>query len=308
MRGKILVAMVVVAMVAGAQVALAGDICGDAEVFTLWGGKTIDVGTVTVANDEDNLYLTYATSGDWYLQEVQLYVLAAEPTDRLPPGQAPYKVDEFNPYVTEYTFVVPFTELGFDVICDETTLWLQAHASVVKLDASGEEVQGETAYGGEITEPSQGSWYGNIEYTVQCCDDEKCYEFMDETAWAAGSRYVQRGNWATYTKYEYGTKTVTLFAGRTIPVGTVTFSPVVDGFVTITINLTGDWEFDPVEENVKIQNYASAPSGNPSPGLFAYKGTGEGQSFNIDVVPDAFYGVHVDVGYWVEVPCEAPCE
>ena len=276
------------------------EICGEAAVYTLWGGKTIDVGTVTVANDETNLYVTYQTTGDWYLTEVHLYVLDYEPLVRLIPGHAPYKSGDIA-YATSYTFIVPLANLGFPVTCDETVLWLQAHAAVVRM-VDGVVVQDETAYGGDIN-PDANPWYGNIRYRVQCCNgEEPCYEFMGETAWAAGTRYVRRGNWATYTPY-IPDSTVILYAGQTINVGTVHFSAPVDGLVTITIQLTGDWEFAPTAENVKIQDYAVAPSGNPAPGLFAWKGTGEGQSFSIQVPVNNFYGVHVDVGYWMQVAC-----
>jgi len=116
----------------------------------------------------------------------------------------------------------------------------------------------------------------------------------DETAWAAGSRYVRRGNWATYTPYVAG-QTVVLYAGQTQQAGTVTFSAPVDGMVTITIALNSGWSFADVAENVKIQDYATAPSGNPSPGLFTWKGTASGSSFSIAVPENNFYGVHVDV-------------
>ena len=140
-----------------------------------------------------------------------------------------------------------------------------------------------------------------------------CYEFMGETAWAANDnnpgelRYTRRGNWATYV--EYAAKTTTLFAGQNIPVGTVDFSAVVDGEVTITITLEDEWIFAEyemgvaVEENVKIQDYEFAPSGNPAPGQFEWKGTAEGKNFSIVVPANYFYGVHVDVGHWVEVDC-----
>jgi hypothetical protein len=48
--------------------------------------------------------------------------------------------------------------------------------------------------------------------TVICKEKEKVCQ--EETAWAAGSRYVSRGNWATYTPYNGEAKSVTLFAGR----------------------------------------------------------------------------------------------
>ena len=126
--------------------------------------------------------------------------------------------------------------------------------------------------------------------------------WKNETAWAAGSRYVTRGNWATYTKYD-SDSTVTLYAGRTMEAGTVQFSAVSDGTVTITITLASGWRFAPVPENVKIQDYATAPSGNPSPGLFDWKGTADSDSntFSIKVPANNYYGVQVDVQH--RVPC-----
>ena len=128
-------------------------------------------------------------------------------------------------------------------------------------------------------------------------------EFYGETAWAANGnvplelRYVTRGNWATYVAYS-GEKTTTLFAGQTVPVGTVHFSTVSDGRVTITINLTGAWEFEGVSENIKVQDYATAPNKNPAPGRFDWKTTASGQSASITVPANSFYGVHVNVGEW----------
>ncbi|MBE0435710.1 MAG: hypothetical protein IBX56_07900 [Methylomicrobium sp.] len=138
-----------------------------------------------------------------------------------------------------------------------------------------------------------------------------CYE--DETAWAYGDRYTPRGNWATYTAYEAG-KEVTLYAGQTLEAGLVTFSGPVDGVVTIDIALNDGWRFalvpDGVDEddntvydnNLKVQDYEEAPSGNPEPGLFRWKTFVEGQSGSIEVPLNNFYGVHVDVERQVACP------
>lgn len=117
---------------------------------------------------------------------------------------------------------------------------------------------------------------------------------MDETAWSAGTKYVSKGNWATYTTYTAG-KEATIFAGQTINVGTATFSAVSGGNVTITINLTGGWYFRNVPENVKVQGYKVSPSTTPSPGLFANKATAAGTSCTITVPAAAYYGVHLDL-------------
>jgi len=113
-----------------------------------------------------------------------------------------------------------------------------------------------------------------------------------ETAWAQGLRYVSKGNWAMYVPYDGSAKTVNLMAGQTYVAGTVSFSAAMDGYVTITINLTGGWSLQSVPEPVKIQGYTTAPSGNPAPGLFTtYKGT----STTVTVPVYSFYGVHLDV-------------
>jgi hypothetical protein len=135
-------------------------------------------------------------------------------------------------------------------------------------------------------------------YSLRDCDDQKCYD--GETAWAAGTRYVTRGNWATYSSKtalmsDLGVK---LFAGQTMDAGTV---QLVGGNIVITLN--AGWRFAGTDENVKIQHYSSTPpASNPAPGLFATKGTATSSPFSI-AVPDArFYGIHVDVEREVACP------
>ena len=128
--------------------------------------------------------------------------------------------------------------------------------------------------------------------------------FKGETAWAAnGDEPLELpyggGNWATYVAYDGNEKTTNLYAGQTMLAGTVHFSAPSGGQVTITISLGSGWIFDPnVMENVKVQDYAEPPSGNPSPGSFDWKGTASGSSFSITVPENKYYGVHADVGYW----------
>ena len=124
--------------------------------------------------------------------------------------------------------------------------------------------------------------------------DKVCYK--GETAWAAGTRYVEKGNWATYTTYMSGS-TVTIYAGQKIDAGTVTFSAPVNGKVTITINLKNGAVFSDAQENLKIQGYDGKPlAKNPAPGKFTtYKSTFSGSSATITVPQYAYYGIHLDV-------------
>lgn len=128
-----------------------------------------------------------------------------------------------------------------------------------------------------------------VKLTLNPCPPRECW--FGETAWANGPRYVNRGNWATYTPY-VPNSSVTLFAGQTLPAGTVAFSAVSNGKVTITITLNDGWRLkDGYAESVKIQGYSTAPSGNPVPGSFANKGN----LLTVEVDAAEFYGIHVDV-------------
>lgn len=143
---------------------------------------------------------------------------------------------------------------------------------------------------------------GGIHVHVGHVNASICYKLRDiceevvcstETAWAFGPRYVTRGNWATYTPY-VANSIVTIFAGQTTNIGTAHFSAVVNGEVTITINLTNGWAFDDVPSALKIQGYAVAPSGNPAPGQFANHFDSDGSSESVTVPAANFYGVHID--------------
>jgi hypothetical protein len=164
--------------------------------------------------------------------------------------------------------------------------------------------------------PNNGSaGLSNITFCFVKCDSQKCYK--DETAWAANGaepgklRYNTRGNWATYVEYKNVEKTVNIYAGQTMLAGIATFSaPTMEGKVNISITLINSfiffWDMANVLEdnNVKVQDYSSKPSGNPAPGLFAWKEMAPfgSTSWTISVPVNKFYGVHLDVAK--EVPCQ----
>ncbi len=162
-------------------------------------------------------------------------------------------------------------------------------ANVYKYDANY------TYDSGLASPPNQANIIPELSNVIFCWNpSERACEWIGESAWAAGIRYVTGGNWSTYTPYVTGS-TVTLYAGETNEAGTVHFSASIDGYVTMTIELNDGWRFEDVEENFKIQDYATAPSGNPAPGLFAYKGYATEDSFSIVVPAADYYGVHINV-------------
>ena len=281
----------IVAVTAGTravEVPACVDPCRDVQEVRLMAGQHYEAGKVYVVNNKEKLYVAYETTGEWKMKAIHLFVGAC---DKLPvnkqgnlvPGQFPYKV-EFNGLQTFYYVEIPLDTLPEGCVC------VAAHAEVVKV-VDGEIVQSETAFGegGKVGK----NWFMKFEYCIAVCEDEPPVEvcYQDETAWAAGSRYVTQGNWATYTPYVANTP-VNVFAGQNYLVGTVTFSEVVDGKVTITLAALNGARLQSVAESVKIQGYETAPSGNPAPGLFTtYKGN------ETTVIVDAYacYGIHLDV-------------
>jgi hypothetical protein len=154
-----------------------------------------------------------------------------------------------------------------------------------------------------------GNRYYQIDHITFCWNevdengDDECYQ--EETAWADGLPYIDASQWAMYVTYDPEGMTVEIYAGKTMLAGTATFSAPVDGEVTITINLDNGFVFyyDPADtefdENLKVQDYAFPPEGNPPIGHFDWKASIEPGSTTAEItVPvNNYYGVHLDVAY-----------
>lgn len=136
------------------------------ESFDLFGGQTIDVGNLLVTNDDENLTITYQTTGDWYVGKIHVYVgdIAGLPTNsqNTPiPGQFPYS-ETYNPYTQTATITIPLASLPSCYV-------IAAHAEVHKI-VNGEEVQSETAwsYGTPFANTDRWGWTSN--YCTQTCN------------------------------------------------------------------------------------------------------------------------------------------
>lgn len=163
--------------------------------------------------------------------------------------------------------------------------------------------------------PNNGQHYDishvTFAWTDTPCDGETNACYQEETAWADGERYTNQGSWATYTPYPGDGGTVDIYAGRDMPAGTATFTDNGDGTVEISIDLVDGFIFyydlgnpEDDSENLKVQDYESAPSGNPAIGLFDHKASVNvgATSATIIVPANNYYGIHLDVAH--EVPCE----
>ncbi|HCY42799.1 MAG TPA: hypothetical protein DHV48_15865 [Prolixibacteraceae bacterium] len=246
--------------------------------YKLFGGQTIEMGNLTVWNNETTIYVTYNTSENYPMSEVQLWVgtdISLVPTaNGAPiPGQFDLKYSSDEGF-TQYTFEVPMADVP--VICGGT-IYIYAHAS-----AGGETLWSE----GTAFDSNRWGWYS--EYTI-CCNPptqeptEVCTEYQNETAFGGSAKGLGKAWWYYYT----GSSVQTLWAGQKIDAGTVEVS---GGYVTIT--LAEGWELQPVDEPVKIQGYNTIPTSRPTPGLFTtYKGT----SLTVPVESFTYYAIHLDV-------------
>lgn len=140
---------------------------------SLIAGQDDDIGTVTVEQTEEggSLFITYTTTGDWYMTETHLHV-AEDCSDIPQTGSGNPKVGNFefsathDPPVQEYTVEVPLDsdwEPGDD-------LCIAAHADVFC----------------DIND--NGVFDADVD--------------REETAWGEGELFTQRGNWAMHFDYQ----------------------------------------------------------------------------------------------------------
>jgi hypothetical protein len=114
---------------------------GVPDVFTLYAGQTIPVGTVKVWNDGVNLYVKYETTGGWKMTETHLAVVT-NPGDFPITKKGNPKVGLF-PYSEENIFTdiwektIELAELGVLWTTWDDPLYIAAHAVVLNETATG---------------------------------------------------------------------------------------------------------------------------------------------------------------------------
>ena len=136
--------------------------------YGFWAGQHINVGSLVISNDQDYIYVTFNTSGNWWLQLTHLHI--ANTIQGIPnrngrpiPGHFDYKTVH-NPRVQTYTYAVS------NIWAEGDDLVIAAHAEVVLLDENGNVIQEETGFGGDTPGPGP-RWWFYAQYTVQNPDD-----------------------------------------------------------------------------------------------------------------------------------------
>lgn len=141
---------------------------GDSSMTTLniplLAGKNIEAGAVSVGNESGVLHVKYVTTDGWMMTETHLAIV--ESAKSFPVTKKGNPIPGKFEFGEEYSTPVAEDEFTFDLDEQGWTgdrLFIAAHAALVKIEG-GEEVQ-------------------------------------EESAWAAGKRFVEKGNWATYFTY-----------------------------------------------------------------------------------------------------------
>jgi hypothetical protein len=136
--------------------------CEPTEV-TLIAGQSMNAGTVTVTNDANYIYVTYATTNGWVLTQTHLYVgdcaliPVNNPGNPLP-GQFPYASAHNN--VTTYTYQVPISRIAL-----EACGCIAAHAVVKKLNAANQVIDTQTGWGNGVRiNLNGGNWGMKFDY------------------------------------------------------------------------------------------------------------------------------------------------
>lgn len=163
---QVVTAIVVISLTVVAAPA-AAQMCGSQTTVTLFGGQTIDTGTVTIANDFANLYVTYTTTDPWVMTATHLAVadsLAGIPQNKNQnpiPGHFQYTTT-FNPPVTTFTYTIPLGNFA-----PGETLYIAAQAEVQAPAGQG---GGQTAWGSGQRFGGH-NWATYITYIVQSCNE-----------------------------------------------------------------------------------------------------------------------------------------
>jgi hypothetical protein len=138
------------------------DFC-EATTVDLVAGQTINAGNVSVINDGSFIYVTYTTANGYTLKKTHLYVgnCALIPVNNAGnpvPGQFPYKAAHNN--ATTYTVTVPISAIPAG-----SCGCIAAHASMQKLNGSGQVIESQTGWGsGTLINPNGGNWGMKFDY------------------------------------------------------------------------------------------------------------------------------------------------
>ncbi len=140
------------------------DICKTISV-NLLAGQNLNVGSVTVSNTAEKLFVTYTTTGDWMISEIHLYVGTVEglPVNKKGNPQVGHfpTQEVFDPMVNTVTYEFPISNLSDCFI-------IAAHAMVVNV-VDNEVMDTESAWGEGNLIIDKGNWAMYFDYCIGTC-------------------------------------------------------------------------------------------------------------------------------------------
>lgn len=161
--------------------------CGSPKTVDLFASQNIDAGSVTIYNDDTNLYITVYSQYGYAGFGEQIHIWVGGSFDNLPtndtgtpiPGQFPYQETVLSG--TTYTVTIPLDDVSLFNECGDL-LYVVVHVDALVDDGSGGTTAA-TAFGGDASGPGPRWWYYTV-YTSQCCNGPS----LDycETAFAKG--------------------------------------------------------------------------------------------------------------------------
>jgi rhodanese-related sulfurtransferase len=136
------------------------------QVQTLYVGQSIPIGSISVWNDANNLFVKYVTTAGWQMAETHLAVAIGaggipQTNKHNPiPGQFAYGAVH-DPPVAQYTYTVPISS---DWRYPITDLKIAAHAAVRLLGVDQQVLASESAWaaGTQFAGASWGTYFNNV--------------------------------------------------------------------------------------------------------------------------------------------------
>ncbi|OFX51293.1 MAG: hypothetical protein A2066_18065 [Bacteroidetes bacterium GWB2_41_8] len=260
-------------------------ICGIQEQ-ALIAGQNYTAGNVVVSTTpEGKLLISVSTQGGWALTGVQLYVGAKE---QLPVNKSGNPVPGNFPVNTSFSTFQSAVSYEFNIADFSSCFVVALHANVSKLDEIGQVIQSETSWAAGTKFVTKGSWATYFEYCVVPCSPPPPPTSNECTVWDEDTAWggTAAGAGSSWWFYYTGVDSQTIWAGQTKNAGSVV---VENGVATITLN--PGWELQPGTESVKIQGYNTLPTSRPAAGQFDYKGT----ELIVNVGVFTYYAIHLDV-------------
>jgi hypothetical protein len=260
--------------------------CGQPLEVILYAGQSINVGTVQVYNDETNVYFTASTVGTaWYMTASHL-IVGSSPA-AIGAGKTPSP--GLFPNKKTHNPAMQVVTYEFAIADLPTTFYFAFHSEMIRInEASGLVLQKESAWANGTRFVSKGNWatYSGP-YTIQECSVDALEEVQEcyTSETAWAGNSKGEGNAWWYIFDTQESKTQSIYAGQKLTDGTISYDNGI-----LTINL-GSMKLQNVSEPVKIQGFDSLPDSRPASGQFK---TFKGNQLVINVGSARYFAIHLD--------------